>query len=78
MLNDCELECSEIYLFLFFTVLVVLRFEFSAPYLLGKCSKVLYHLSHASSPFCFSYFSDRVFHFCLRLASDLNLTYTSQ
>jgi hypothetical protein len=29
-------------------------------------SQALYHLSHASSPFCFSYFSDRVSSFLPR------------
>jgi hypothetical protein len=27
--------------------------------------QVLYHLSHAPIPFCFSYFSDRVLSFCM-------------
>jgi hypothetical protein len=27
--------------------------------------QVVYHFSPFSSPFCFSYFSDRVSHFCL-------------
>jgi hypothetical protein len=39
--------------------------------------QVLYHLSHIPSPFffssVFSYFSGKVLHFCLGLASDLDL-----
>jgi hypothetical protein len=32
--------------------------------------KEFYHLSHVVALFCFSYFSGRVLHFCLGLASD--------
>jgi hypothetical protein len=40
---------------------------------------VLYLVSHATSPFCFSYFSDRVLHFCPGLAWALDpLPYASQ
>jgi hypothetical protein len=48
---------------------VVLGFEFRA-----SCfaRQVLYHLSHTRSPFCFVYFSDKVTHFCLGLASDFD------
>jgi hypothetical protein len=31
---------------------------------LAFARQTFYHLSHAPSPFCFSYFSDRVSHFC--------------
>jgi hypothetical protein len=48
--------------------LVVLGFQFG----LALARQVLYHLSHSLSPFCFSYFSDRIFHFCLGSASDNN------
>jgi hypothetical protein len=47
--------------YLFF--LTELGFEFRDLYLPGRCS-TLYHLNHASSPFCFSWFLDRVFCFC--------------
>jgi hypothetical protein len=34
--------------------------------------QVLYHLSHTLGLFCFSYFLDRVLHFCQRPAWDGN------
>jgi hypothetical protein len=39
---------------------------------LGFELRALHHLSHASSPFCFSYFSDRALPFFVQLASDCN------
>jgi hypothetical protein len=33
-----------------------------ASYLQGRC--LLYHLSHTTTCFCFSYFSNKVSHFC--------------
>jgi hypothetical protein len=56
IINCCVGFC----LFLYF--LVILGFEHRALHLPGQ---VLYHLSHASSPFCFSYFSCSVSHLCL-------------
>jgi hypothetical protein len=35
--------------------------------------QALYHLSHASSPFCVSYFSDMVLCFCLGLPQTMIL-----
>jgi hypothetical protein len=49
--------------------LVVLGFELRALQLLGSCSA-----TRVTPPvlFCFSYFSDKVLHFCLELALDHN------
>jgi hypothetical protein len=49
---------------LFFFFLEILEFELRTLHLYS------YHLSHDTSPFCFSYFSDRSLCFCLGLASD--------
>jgi hypothetical protein len=48
---------------------VVLGFELMASYLLGRCS-----ITWFKPPFlfCFSYFLDRLSHFCWGLASDHN------
>jgi hypothetical protein len=40
--------------------------------LFGLELRTLLLLGHAPNPFCFSYFSDSVLHFCLGLASVLN------
>jgi hypothetical protein len=53
--SQVSLFCKEKISCLF---LAVLRFEFRASQVLIR--QVLYHLSHASSPFCCGYFGDRV------------------
>jgi hypothetical protein len=52
----------------FLGFLAALVFELRASYLLVK--HLTHTSSHASSPFCFSYFSERVSHFCPGLVSD--------